>query len=398
MKIINYPAMASPPAMECINNIIGNYCNANSTILDPFCGTGRLLTNPRKMGHNVIGVDCSPVALLSARVLHQKINLKHLDLCLETIIDRSKNNKLKIKVCDEELFWFEKKSYIQLVKILFSIESSGASKNTKRVFWLALVDAIRKISYLRENEYKLHRMKPVCRETWKPDALNIFSGTAKILFNKLSNSFKNDLIGDYRFHLGDIAVKANKFPPINAIITSPPYGDSRSTVGYGEFARIPLMILQLSKEFRDEYPINYLKNLDSVCLGGVNCVTKKSFDIPAQVEHIKGLEMKRFFEDYFGRLVLFDKLLEKNGIICFVLADRTYKGEKIQLINATSSFFDSLGYEPILKVDRMLSLKRLPRSMKHTHKTNTNAQTHIGMNYETILGFKKTIDRAACLV
>lgn len=389
MKVINYPAMASPPAIEHIGNLIDEFCEDKSTILDPFCGTGRLLVQPREKGHNVIGIDCSPIALLSARVLHQKSNNKNLVESLNKITAITKSTKSKVIPGDTELFWFEKSSYIELVSLLFTIEEFDFSKNTKRIFWIIMVDTIRKVSYLREEEYKLHRMSLDKRNLWKPNTIKIFKESALSLFNKLKSPLKENLSGKYRLFLGDIASKTTDLPQIDTIITSPPYGDSRSTVGYGQFARIPLMILQLSNEFREEYPINYSHNLDTVCLGGTNCFNKKSLEIPKNVRNINGAEMKRFIEDYFGRLSLFDEILSKNGIICFILADRVYKGKKVPLIKATSAFFKTLGYQPILEIDRMLTWKRLPRSMKHAYKKTT--QRHEAMNYETVLGFKKIL-------
>lgn len=387
MKVINYPAMASPPAIEHINSVIDEFCIDTSTILDPYCGTGRLLVKPREKGHNVIGIDCSPIALLSARVLHQKANTVKLEELTNTIVEKVKKYNIDPKLGENELFWFEKESYMQLVKLLSVIENLNFTKNIRRIFWLVLVDAIRKVSYLREEEYKLHRMTSDKRQKWKPNAINLFEKSAAVLFKKLKTPLKEDLVGKYRLFLGDVANKVSELADVNVIITSPPYGDSRSTVGYGQFARIPLMILKLSKNFREEYPINFSNNLDTVCLGGTNCYKNKSYDMPKQVRNIDGIEMKRFLEDYFGRLKIFDNILTHNGIICFILADRVYKGKKVPLIKATSSFFKSLGYQPILEIDRMLSWKRLPRSMRHNHKAVV--KNHDGMNYETVLGFQK---------
>ena len=87
MKVINYPAMASPPSIIHIGNIISKYCYKNSNILDPFCGTGRLLINPRISGHKVTGIDCSPIALLASRVIHQKLNIRKAECALDNLIN-----------------------------------------------------------------------------------------------------------------------------------------------------------------------------------------------------------------------------------------------------------------------------------------------------------------------
>jgi hypothetical protein len=109
--------------------------------------------------------------------------------------------------------------------------------------------------------------------------------------------------------------------------------------------------------------------------------------LPKEITNINGIEMERFFIDYFARLNILDSKLDEGGIACFILANRVYKGQKVPLIEATSSYFSSIGYKSLLKVDRLLSLKRLPRSMRHLQKSLT--KSHTGMNYETVLAFQK---------
>ena len=243
--------MASPQSIEQISNIVDEYCDSNSTILDPFCGTGRLLVNPRLAGHNVVGVDCSPIALLTARVLHQKVDINSLENILEIIIEKAKKVTVKIKATDDDLFWFEHRSFLNIMKILLTIEKMTVSKNVRRIFWVSMVDAVRKISYLREDEYKLHRMKPEKRSAWKPNAFNIFKEASHNIFNRISLLEHTNNSGNYRFYLGDSAQKkhVSNIPKIDAIITSPPYGDSQSTVGYGQFARISNILMKLRKIF-----------------------------------------------------------------------------------------------------------------------------------------------------
>ena len=79
MKLINYPAMSSPDSMQFIAEHIDGQLRPGSKVIDPFCGTGRLLFGPRDKGHSVTGVDCSPVAVLTARVGYQGNDLKKSD-------------------------------------------------------------------------------------------------------------------------------------------------------------------------------------------------------------------------------------------------------------------------------------------------------------------------------
>jgi|GEM_PF-1511439 len=358
-------------------------------ILDPYCGTARLLLPFRKLSYDVAGVDCSPLALLAARVSHQQINLDMLLARRNQIVEEAKKSKIKPSMGDSEGFWFERKSYVEIVKLLEAIESCELPSNARRVFWLSLADCIRKVSYLRENEYKLHRMKADLRADWCPSAIDVFTQVSAQIIERLAILAQFRANGKYRFFLGDISEKnvaARIGKSVAAIVTSPPYGDSRSTVGYGQFARIPLMILKRSAFFAAEFPIDYTYDLDSSCLGGTRCKA-------APPEHItsfaKGLPggMGRFVADYFSRLNVLDSLLQSKGLMCFVLADRIHDGAKFPLVDLTSEFMARLGYKNPLRMERQLSLKRLPRSMRYRYQDTYKG--HEAMNYETVLGFVK---------
>ncbi len=193
--------------------------------------------------------------------------------------------------------------------------------------------------------------------------------------------------GRYRFLLGDIADQPLSLQSYDAMICSPPYGDSISTVGYGQFARIPLFLLYRSTQFAHEFPSSGRGSIDSICLGGGQCTTPVEMEIPEILSSVNKGPMYKFAKDYFFRLELLSGLLKKKSIVCMVLADRTHNGKKYPLIQATTDYMKKCEFSLLEKRDRYLTRKRLPRTMCKVDASS--AHSHEGMNYESVLIFAR---------
>lgn len=66
--LVRYPAVMVAPMQACILKEIINTDPTTSTVLDPFCGSGTVLCEGKKLGLNVMGFDINPLAVLIATV------------------------------------------------------------------------------------------------------------------------------------------------------------------------------------------------------------------------------------------------------------------------------------------------------------------------------------------
>lgn len=384
--------MASPQAISAIDTVLDDMLLPHSAILDPFCGTGRLLLSPRYLGHNVVGIDCSPLAILASKCAHHAISPEKLSSIVSLVVKCAKFKDYKNYPTDNELFWFNRDSLCKLQTLLYCIDNVNCSTPIRRVLWLILAETSRKVSYAREQEYKLHRMNEEKRNSWNIDTISTFCDAGAVMCKRLMVIKSKKMKGKFRFFQGDFANMYGKSTftknTYDAVITSPPYGDSATTVGYGQFARIPLMILNKSVLFAKEFNLSFDYNYDSLCMGGTKCFSTE-YDIaePILANNAVSMAMKRFHKDYFIRLSLLTDIMKIGGIISLVLADRICNGIRYPLIELTSSYLLSNGLKQVFRFDRFLSHKRLPRSMKHSYKNKT--ETHNGMNYESICCFQK---------
>lgn len=389
MKLINYPAMASPQSIRVIEQNVTEYLPNGAKVIDPFCGTSRLLFSARMRGHHVTGVDCSPLAILTSRVCNQPTNMVKVAADKETILKNVCNEAAASyeDVTEEEAFWYPKSTFQALMSLLNAVDGFSSSANIRRFFWLVLVNVARSASYIREEEYKSHRIAKSKRATHSPNVVQLFEKNYELLARRVVS---RDLTGagGYRFFLGDVADQALQLDSFDAMICSPPYGDSISTVGYGQFARIPLFLLYRSHRFACEFPSSsHRGSIDSICLGGGKCTTSANTKMPEILSPVKKGPMHKFANDYFFRLDLLSRLLKKRSLVCLVLADRTYKGKKYPLIRATSDYMKTCGFSLLNRHDRYLTRKRLPRTMSKVEAFSSHS--HEGMNYESVLIFRR---------
>lgn len=175
---------------------------------------------------------------------------------LENIVKIIEVKKYNITNID---FWIEKQAQMDLALIFYHLNGIK-EQNIKNLFLLAFSETLREVSYTRNNEFKLFRMKDY--KNYKPN-------THKIFKEKL-DSLIDDYLSFYQHKIKNIThnIKNSSFTntaeKFDTILTSPPYGDSKTTVAYGQFSA-----------FINEYMgFQNARRLDSQLLGG-----KKSKEI-----------------------------------------------------------------------------------------------------------------------
>lgn len=135
----------------------------------------------------------------------------------------------------------------------------------------AFSSTIRESSLTRNNEFKLYRMSPNDVEKFEIDSLLVFKEKVSNLMSMLveanKDSYNKALTEIKMQNAKDLSVFYNK--KIDLILTSPPYGDSQSTVAYGEFSKLSL---QWSKDLLAKYLDirTQAENVDEHLLGGKN--------------------------------------------------------------------------------------------------------------------------------
>ena len=251
-----------PPALA--QRLIRAYSKENDLILDPFCGSGTVLVEAALNGRSSIGVDINPLAVLVARCKTTPISddrlFQGINAVLRLIHEDSDRylSKLRFENVD---YWFKKGVQDRLAK-LRGIIMAIREPDLKCFFQICLSATVRHVSNVRKGEFKPWRLPAKELRDHHPNVYAIFSRTV-LERAKMVREFREMLP---RGDLSTVAVLGDaKNLPLrkgcaDMVLTSPPYGDSATTVAYGQFCKFSSLWLGL--------PEDSAMRLDQMSLGG----------------------------------------------------------------------------------------------------------------------------------
>jgi 16S rRNA G966 N2-methylase RsmD len=313
---------------------------SDGRLLDPYCGSGSSFASGLEQGlSEMYGFDINPLAVLISKVKFTKISVNAI---IETrrvfrnnVFDFLKNesdisqlNRPQITNID---FWFSKEVIDNLLVIKYFVDKIE-NEDIRNFFLIPFSETVRECSYTRNNEFKLFRMKSEDLLKFNPDALGIYFKKWDDMFFLYSNFYFPKLKDNIK-----VDVQYSKFQPqeeyFDVVLTSPPYGDSRTTVAYGQFST-------LSNEWLG---ISYARKIDNMLMGGTkpkqNIIKGIIADYIAQINEIdnkRALEVSAFYNDLGNSIVKVAGSIRKGGKSIYVVGNRTVKN--VQL--ATDQFPD----------------------------------------------------------
>lgn len=303
-NIHSYPAKAVPEMIkDLIVRLRKEYDIKN--ILDPFVGSGTTALEAKYIGLDFYGSDLNPLAVLLSRTKVLTIDnteyvKKHLVEFIENIkLKYNGNNLFALVSFDNIEFWFKEDNIKELSFIKGEIDKFlKKSKRYRGVYSLILLTSfsstIRAVSLTRNGEFKLYRMSTNDIEKHSVNALDVFSEKLENLLAMLvaaNDSYKRDTTTEiYLKNAKNLDYMNNK--KADLIITSPPYGDSQSTVAYGQFSRLSIQwmndLMYKYLDIRCEYD-----NCDQYLLGG----KKSDFDLEDESNFYNSNEIKKLISD-----------------------------------------------------------------------------------------------------
>jgi len=333
-------------------------------------------------GRNFVGYDINPLAVLIAKVRTTPIKSNLLLQMLKHIIQDFKHQKPEFFEFDNLYYWFDKevvKDLTRLRQSIFKIEDNIV----KDFFKVAFSDTVRRVSKARYDEFKLVRKK----ESDSISVLKFFEETALKNIGLLTQFYENfpptktNLILEERDILNEIPLEDES---VDLVITSPPYGDSRTTVAYGQFSKLPLRWLGIEKD------------VDKISLGAK--IREIHYNLPSEIlfEYIEKIavederrakEVFSYYEDLYSSIRIISRKVKKNGFVCFVVGNRKVKGVELPTDKISVDFFSAEGFEHQITIVREISRKRMPHKNSPSNIKGMKDET---MKYEYIVILKKT--------
>lgn len=382
-----YPATMLPQiGLELLKEFRAKKTN----LLDPYCGSGSSFISGLEYGiKKFTGFDLNPLAILiskaklnyiEADILNaEKYELKKkiLKKSFKKNYDILKSSVLNnIKNID---FWIENKAQEDLIYIYSVIENIKNKSKIKNLFLLAFSETLREASYTRNNEFKLFRMRNY--QNYKPNTLFIFFQKLDCIVENYLNIYQPKL-KNISFNLYNSSF-TRKNIMFDNIITSPPYGDSKTTVAYGQFST-----------FINEWlGFKNARKLDSMLMGGkkVNNLYTNGL-IKEYILEIYESDKKRAFEVssfYFDLETSIKSLLNSintEGLCFFIVGNRRVKNIELPTDKFIAQLFKNNNFEHITTIERKISNKAMPIRNSPTNKIGILSST---INKEYIIVCKK---------
>ncbi|MFH1551930.1 MAG: transcriptional repressor LexA [bacterium] len=389
--IHSYPAMFIP---QVARRLLLSYSKPNDTICDIFCGSGTALVESKLLNRNAYGIDLNPLAIFLARAKTTRINPTTLQRTYLKIINRIqkiKNNNLEIPQFKNLNFWFKDKIIIELAKIKKVIKEIK-NEQIKNFFMVAFSETVRRVSNTKNGEFKLFRIKTDKLEKHNPNVFEEFRKKAEFNINKMIDYYKDANSKVYtKIIYGDSSqdngIDQNS---IDYIITSPPYGDSRTTVAYGQFSRLSSQWIDIfenpdeasgvDKELLGGNTIQELKhNLNSNRL-------KESLNDIANKDTKRAKEVLSFYLGLNKCLQQAYRILKPKKYFCLVIGNRMVKQIRIPTDFIITELGEEIGFTCEDVIVRNIPGKRMP--IKNS-PTNIAGEIEETINKESIVVLRK---------
>jgi len=384
----SYPAMMIP---QVARRLIAEHGKNAKQALDPFCGSGSVLLEFKLAGIDCFGVDINPLAVMVSQVKNRPLPPALLQKRWATITQKISEyslDKYKPLIDFPNLsFWFKPQVIRDLTAIRRAID---IEKNmyVKEFFLVCFSETVRKASNTRGGEFKLYRIAEDKLKTHNPEAFKIFSKIVERNIAGMTSLYdfcSQKKTGSVKVIHFDVT-EQTKIPAqsIDLVVTSPPYGDSRTTVAYGQFSRLSLQWLDLSEE--------KVRNLDKRMLGGKpasSCIfnfksptLEKIIKAVSKQDDLRAREVLSFYIDFHKAAVEINRLMRPKATICLVVGNRTVKGIKIPTDEIMAEIFEELGYSHRETIVRRIPSKKMPR---RNSPTNVKGATISTMNEENLV-------------
>jgi site-specific DNA-methyltransferase (cytosine-N4-specific) len=391
-----YPAMI---ADELAIALCREYVSEGAAVLDPFCGTSRTILAAAEIGARCVGIDVNPLAILlsKAKIADADLELLHR-FCSANGIGANLEGAFQLQH-GRTVSWYPKRAVQEISSLIRWINSSSVGPDSLLVLAAILSATAREASYCRKDQWKLHRMTLAQRRRHRPSVYEIFKRRLQTYLREASVT--KQLQGSCDVRLGDAkelkeSLSRGGLPTqYDLVITSPPYGDSKTTVSYGGMSSICLSAVQ----YIEGLPIGCLAEsaIERACLGGDSAPIGKRFKeriLKYWASRTQNREQLTRVASYLydlGRCCKqISQVIKPGGRVIFVVARRMVGGRRVQTDSFLANEFRRLGFSVEKTYSRRIKNKQTPTIIDRNGATRSgNGSRCIStMRTEVVLVFR----------
>ena len=382
----DYPARMIP---QIAGKLLERFApKPNALVFDPYCGTGTSLVESLIRGYDAIGTDLNPLARLIAL---SKTSLPDPDKIAEAFRayhsfvcqwrEEAQTVPAQIVGISRLEFWFKPQVIAKLAG-LRSFLNTLQNEAVQVFFAVAFSETVREASNTRRAEFKLYKYSEEDLARHNPDVFALMS--TKLRRNEKGFQQMREILA-HRKHIPAIRIcdfntvaeiPAEIVAPgtVDLVLTSPPYGDSQTTVAYGQYSRLSSAWLGFAEP----------QSIDRALMGGTAhkiVVTLPSEALNSALSQILGIDAERgqeiraFYADLWASVSHLATTVKCGGYACYVVGNRKVKGVVLPTDLAIRDFFAAHGYRHIQTYLRGIPNKRMPAKNSPTNEIGKSDST-----------------------
>jgi hypothetical protein len=381
-----YPATMLP---QIGVDILREFKISRGRLLDPYCGSGSSFASGLECGLTEMeGYDINPLAALISRVKFTKLSINKIietrkifrNNLYEFLKDENNIKKLKRPLVTNIEFWFSQEVIANLCAVKYFIDEIR-NEHIRNFFFIPFSETVRECSYTRNNEFKLYKMKSEDILNFNPDVIGVFFKKLEDIINLYTNFYFPKLIKTkVKVHASAFQLQNELF---DVVLTSPPYGDSRTTVAYGQFST-----------FANEWlGIKNARKIDQMLMGGGKCKYIISDGIIAdyiaqisKIDYKRALDVSAFYNDLQDSIQKIAECVSKRGKVIYVVGNRTVKKVLLPTDQFIAEKFEANSFKHLITYKRAISNKAMPSKNSPTNECGKTMNT---MLYEYIVVCEK---------
>ncbi|MHA1653301.1 MAG: DNA methyltransferase [Candidatus Thorarchaeota archaeon] len=360
-----YPARMIP---QIAHRLILRYSKPGQTLWDPFCGSGTSLVESVLLGRRSIGTDLNPFAVFLSRVKTTPLDTRALRAVSHEIMRELSAGEPPPEMDPPPIqnmdYWFKPEVQHELLKLRGVIDRVDDS-DIRAFFLLCMALTVREVSNVKKREFKIVRMSEDRLSSFRPSVQRAFAEHTNRCIS-LMDQFTRYL-QDREYYVPRIIEADNRHVPledssVDIVVTSPPYGDSGTTVAYGQYSKFPALWIGLDPDT--------VMSVDREGLGGRNHrgemgdlgseLLSQTLGIIASKNMRRAQHVHSFFADLKESLQSIQRRLRSEGRACIVIGNRMVSRVRIPTDAIVAELGRTVGLEHEVTIERRIPTKRMP--------------------------------------
>lgn len=383
-----YPAMV---ADDLALSIATATVRPAARVLDPFCGSGRLLMAASALGARSHGYDVNPLACLITEAKAADVQVTAIsELAREAAVAaRSMRPREPLRLRYSKVAWFSDKVAVELAQIVDWLTTARLDRAETLVAAVALSAATRDAAWIRKSGWKLHRMDGAARAAHDASAWTCFIHR---LQHYAQHAGENQLTGSVNVTLGSFASCRRPENRYDVVLTSPPYGDSKTTVQYGAASGICLDVATRLPGLDHLYRSG--GRIDRDCLGtcGQGHLPRLRPFWAGAADGEAARRVSCFLANFRETCGHLHEALAPGGTIVMVVGRRSVGGFRLRLDDFSIAVMEEFGLRNVQLGRRRIVGKKLPRVINRFARATDQDRRETGrvktMAEEVILTFR----------